>query len=234
MITEDNIIDAVTVALGNPSVSELSLASKQDALRRGLNHYSQYKPLRRLGVFSTIADQQQYDIASSYAYLVEVNEVYYGATGQDLTGFYGNVYDRLIQISELQGMDTISHEALRVIDKQNVSVIEASMRYDTEMLDDVTVALIPTPEDVRDVYFVYSLIKTVADLREIEYQDVVDFTFIVAGMDLANKRHKILQVNEPGTGFVMFHSGKFLNDQVKDARMRLQNSLGVNSLVLHG
>ncbi len=232
--TEDDIIDAVTFAMGSPSISEYPDAPKRDALRRALAHYSQYKPLRRMGSFSTIADQQQYDIASSYAYLVEVTEVYYGATGQDLTGFYGNVYDRLIQISEYQDMDTIANEALRVIDKQNISVVEASVEYDSKMVDDNTVALIPTPEDIRTVYFEYTIIKTVADLKENEYQDIVDFTFLVAAMDLANKRHKILQVNEPGTGFVMFQGGKFLWEQAEVVRARLIAKLGVNSLVIHG
>jgi hypothetical protein len=232
--TEDDIITAVTYAIGNPSLSEYPDAPKRDALRRGLVSYSKYKPLRRIGSFTTVANQQQYDIASSYAYLVGVGEVFYGATGQDLTGFYGNVYDRLVQISELQEYDTISNEALRVIDKQSMGVIEASTRYETHMIDDATVALIPTPEDVRTIYFEYSLIKTVADLKENEYQDIVDFTFLSAASELASRRNKILQINEPGTGFVMFHSGKFLSDQVEVTRKRLMNSLGVNTLVLHG
>lgn len=232
--TEDNIIDAVTFAMGSPSISEYPDAPKRDALRRALVHYSQYKPLKRIGSFSTIADQQQYDIASSYAYLVEVAEVFYGATGEDLAGFYGNIYDRLVQISEYQNMDTISNEALRVIDKQNISVVHDSVEYDFKMVDEVTVALIPTPEDIRTVYFEYTLIKTVADLKENEYQDIVDFTFLVAAMDLANKRHKILQLNDPSSGFLMFQGGKFLWEQVEVVRARLIARLGVNSLVIHG
>jgi len=233
-MTENEIISAITYAMGSPSISEYPDAPKRDALRRALVHYSQYKPLKKMGSFETIADQQQYDIASSYSYLVGVTEVYYGSTQQDLTGFYGNVYDRLIQISEYQDMDTISNESLRVIDKQNLGVIEKSTEYDFHMLDDVIVALIPTPEDVRTVYFEYSIIKTVADLKENEYQDIVDFTFLIAAMDLANKRHKILQVNESGSGYVMFQGGRFLEMQVEKVRERLTNSLGVNSLVLHG
>jgi len=232
--TEENIINAVTKAMGNPSLTEASYADKQDDLRRALAHYSMYKPLRRIGVFQTVANQQQYDIASSYTYLVAVNEVFYGAIGQDLTGFYGNVYDRLVNISELRGLDTIKNESLRVIDKQSIGVIEASNRYETDMVDDVTVALIPTPEDVRDVYFTYSIIKTVADLRESEYQDIVDFTFVISASNLAAKRQKILQINEPVTGFVMYHSGLFLKSQVTETRERLEKKLGVNSLVIHG
>lgn len=232
--TEEDILNAVTFAIGSPSESEYPNAAKQDALRRALTHYSQYRPLKRIGVFSTVADQQQYDIASSYTYLVGVKEVYYGSTEGDLSGFYGNVYDRLVNISSLQDMDVLSHEALRVIDKQTVGVIEASHRYETHMVDEVTVALIPTPEDVRDVYFEYSTIKAVSDLKEREYQDIVDFTFVIAAMDLANKRHKILQVNEPGTGFVMFQGGKFLAEQVERTRERLMKNLGINSLVIHG
>ena len=232
--TEDNIVDAVTYALGSPSLSEYPDVAKQDALRRGLIHYSQYKPLRKIGKFATVANQQQYDIAGSYAYLVGVNEVFYGAIGQDFTGFYGNVYDGLVNISELQGLDTISNESLRVIDNQAIGVIEASTRYETEMIDDVTVALIPTPEDVRDIYFTYSIIKTVGDLKEREYQDVVDFTFLIAAMDLANKRHKILQLNDPSAGFLMFQGGKFLELQAEKTRERLMKRLGVNSLVIHG
>ena len=232
--TEDDIINGLTFALGQANVAEYSDAAKRDALRRGLIQYSKYKPLRRIGVFSTVANQQQYDIASSYSYLIDVTEVYYGATGEDITGFYGNVYDRLISISETRGLDVISNESLRVIDDQNVSAIQESHRYSHKMIDDVNVALIPTPEDVRDVYFEYTLIKEVSDLRESEYQDIIDFSFVIAGMDLANKRHKILQINEPATGFVMWHGGKFLKEQVKEARERLHNSLGVSSLALHG
>lgn len=232
--TEDDIISAVTIALGNPSTAEYSNAAKLDALRRARGHYSRYKPIRNIGSFSTIADQQQYDIASSYAYLISVTEVHYGATGQDLTGFYGNVYDRLTPLPESGDLDTISNESLRVINDQNASVIQESNRYEHKMIDDVTVALIPTPEDVRDVYFEYTTIKAVADMRESEYQDIVDFTFLTSAMDLANKRHKILQVNEPGTGFVMWQGGKFLAEQVREVRTRLMNSLGVSSLVLHG
>ena len=175
--TETDIISAVTYAIGNPSVSEYPDEAKQDVLRRALAHYSQYKPLKKTGKFTTQSGVQQYDIASSYAYLVGVTQVFYGSNQQDLTGFYGNVYDRLVQVSELQDMDTISNESLRVIDDRNMSVIEASQRYDYEMLDDTTVSLIPTPQDARDVYFTYTLIKTVADLKEREYQDIVDFTF---------------------------------------------------------
>ena len=232
--TEEDVIGAVTIALGNPTVTEYADASKRDALRRALAHYSTYRPLRRIGVFTTVADQQQYDIASSYAYLVGVTDVFYGATGQDLTGYFGNVYDNLVSVSNARGLDTISNESLRVIDDQNTSVMQASNRYEHEMLDDVTVALIPTPEDVRNVYFEYTIIKTVSDLKEREYQDIVDFTFIISGMDLANKRHKILQLNDPSAGFIMFHSGSFLSEQVERARNRLQERLGVSSLALHG
>jgi hypothetical protein len=232
--TEDNIISAVSFALGNPSESEYPESARRDALRRALVQYSQYKPLRKLGVFTTQSDVQQYDIASSYAYLISVNEVFYGATEQSFAGFYGVEYDPLAQVLGLQDMDLVSHEALRVIREQSISVIEGSQRYETEMLDDTTVALIPTPEDVRDVYFSYTLIKTVNDLKEREYQDIVDFTFLIAAIDLANKRHKILQVNEPGTGFVMFQGGKLLELQVDKTRERLTKRLGIGSLVTHG
>ena len=233
--TEDDIISAVTFAIGNPSESEYPTTAKQDGLRRALSHYSQYKPLRRIGKFTTQADVQQYDIASSYTYLVGVTDIFYGpAGGQDLTGAYGDLYDNLLNLSGSQGPDMITNEALRVIEDQSIGVIEASRRFGHHMIDDNIVALIPTPTDIRDVYFEYTIIKTVADLKELEYQDIVDFSIIVSASDLSARRNKILQINEPGTGFVMFHSGKFLQDVVKETRVRLMKSLGVSSLALHG
>ena len=230
-ILESDIINALTVKLGNPSESEYSEISKLSSIRRALVHYSEYKPLKKIGKFTSVVGVQQYDIGSSYAYLVGISEVFYGANVQNPAGFYNNIYDKLV--NSVSDFD-INNESIRVINDQVRSVIEKSTRYDYEMIDDNVVALIPTPEEVLDVYFSYDIIKTVDDLRESEFEDIVDFSFIISATDLANKRHKILQVNEPGTGFVMFQGGRFLEEQVEKTRIRLMKRLGVSSLAIHG
>lgn len=232
-LTETEIIDAVTNAIGNPSTDEYSLAAKQDALRRALTEYSKYKPIRRIGVFQTVADQQQYDIGSSYSYLVGITNVFYGSNSEDLTGYYGNTGIWFDQLA-LGNLDTLNNESLRVIDNQAISVAQDALRFDYEMLDDNIVALMPTPEDARNVYFMYTLIKAVDDLRESEYQDIVDFTVIISAQDLGAIRNKILQYNDPQTGFVMFQSGNFLKEVAKAANERVTKSLGVGTLAIHG
>jgi len=233
--TESDVLNAVSVAMGSPSEIEYSKMNKQDALRRGLIQYSQFRPLKKIGQFETVKDQQDYDIGSSYSYLIGITGVFYGLNDSiDLSSLYGNVYDNFVNTAELRGINTLDQEALRYIDSQMISVIQASQRYDYHKTDDNTIALIPVPIDVRTIFFTYSTIRSLSDLRENDYQDIVDFTFLVSASALANNRNKVLQQNTPDLGFIMFRSGKFLDEQVGQVRKRLMNKFGVNSFIAHG
>jgi len=234
--TESDVLNAVFKALGSPSETEYSTADREDALRRGLIQYSQFRPLRKIGSFETEANQQIYDLGSSYAYLIGITDVFYGPSdGLDLTYQYNTIYNQYLDTAALSGINTLKHEALRVTDEQALSLIQASQRYDHEKLDDNNVALIPTPTGTVTIYFTYSIIRTLADLRENDYQDIVDFTFMVAGSGLLSERSKRpLQMNVPDLGFIMFASNKSIEKQLMDTNERLKNKFGVTAFVTHG
>jgi len=235
-ITESEVLNAVSVALGSPSESEYSTAAKQDALRRGLIQYSQFRPKRMFGNFQTVIDQQQYDIGSSYSYLIGITDVFYAPDDSISYTQYGSaVYDNIVPLTNSRNINTIEQEALRVIDNQITSVLQSGQRYDHHKVNDNTIALMPTPTIVKTVYFSYSLIKDISDLRESEYQDIIDFTFVVSGSDLSNIRsNRPLQMNTPDLGFIMFQSQKQLTSQITEVRDRLMKKFGVNSFVIHG
>lgn len=234
--TESDVLNAVSKALGSPPESEYSAADKQDALRRGLIQYSQYRPLRKIGSFETEVNIQIYDIGSSYSYLIGINDVFYGPSDSlDLQYSYTALQSEYINTAALGGLNTINHEALRVLDERVLSLLQASKRYDFEKLDDNNVALIPTPTGVQTIFFTYSTIRTLDDLRENDYQDIVDFTFMVAGSNLLSERDKKpLQMNVPDLGFIMFKSNKNIEKQLEETGKKLKNRFGTTSFVTHG
>lgn len=234
--TESDVLNAVSKALGSPPESEYSIADKQDALRRGLIQYSQFRPLRKIGSFITEADKQIYDIGSSYSYLIGITDVFYG-TGDmpDLDRSFNTLQAEYVNSVALGDVNTLRHEALRVTDEQALSLIQAAQRYDYEKIDDNNVALIPTPTKVVEIFFMYSLIRTLDDLRENDYQDIVDFTFMIAGSSLLSERSKRpLQMNVPDLGFIMFQSSKNIEKQLEETGKKLKNRFGVTFFVTHG
>jgi hypothetical protein len=234
--TESDVLNAVSKALGSPPESEYSTADKQDALRRGLIQYSQFRPLRKIGSFETEANTQIYDIGSSYSYLIGITDVFYGPSDSpDLEYMYNAVQSDYINTAASGNLNTINHEALRVMDERALSLLQSSKRYDFEPLDDNNVALIPTPTSVQTIFFTYTIIRTLDDLRENDYQDIVDFTFMIAGSSLLSERSKRpLQMNVPDIGFIMFQSNKNIEKQLEETSKRLTGKFGVTSFVTHG
>lgn len=234
--TESDVLNAVTLALGYLSETEFSTTNKQDALRRGLIQYSQFRPLRKIGSFTTEADVQQYDIGSSYSYLIGITGVFYGSGEMtDLNYLYNSVYSVYANTSAMRGIETLDHEALRVLDDRVISLIQSSQRYDYHKIDDNVVALIPIPTTIREIFFTYSIIRTFNDLRENDYQDIIDFTFLAAASSvLAARSKRPLQMNVPDLGFIMFQSSKFIAEQIAEVNKKLTNKFAVTSFITHG
>lgn len=231
-ITEEAVIEALTNALGSPSEAEYGLVKKQSAIRRALIEYSEYCPLKKVGSFTTVIGQQRYDIGASYSYLLHVNNVFYGSESMDFTEFFGDSYGR-VSTNRVDGLNRVESEALRMLDHNAQAVLQAQSRAAVNIEDD-TVDLIPPPTGVKEIFFDYTLIKSLSDLKEREFQNIVDFSFLISMNDIANKRHKIAQVNEPGTGYVQFFGGRLFSDKVETVRARLHRKLGVSSIVKHG
>lgn len=235
MLIESDVLNAVVMALGNPSLIEFPQADREDALRRGLIQYSQFRPLRKLGSFDTVVDQQVYDLGSSYSYLIGITNVFYGPGDfANMDSFYAGFYNSYINTSNFSSVSTLDQQALRVIDNRMLAVIQASQRYDFHRVDDDNIALIPTPEDVKTIFFTYSDIRTLSDLRERDYQDTVDFMYIAAASIMAEIRSKILQMNTPDIGFIMFRSGEHINKIAAEKNKALAQKFGVNSFITHG
>jgi hypothetical protein len=232
--TESDVINAAFKALGSISETEYSTSDRQDALRRALLEFSQYRPLRKIGSFNTEIDRQVYDLGSSYSYLLSITDVYYGpGDSPDLSLYYNTLTDEYL--NAFAGINTLNHEALRVIDNRTLSLVQSGQRWNFKRVDDNNVALIPTPTKVQTIYFTYSLIKTFNDLREQDYQDIVNFVIMIAGSGIISDRNKRpLQMNTPDIGFIMFHSTKSIEKILESTGKTLKNKFGVSSFITHG
>lgn len=232
--SQEDILNAVTYALGSPSEAEYSEEKKLSALKRAFIEFSKYKPKKNLGKFTTVIGQQEYDVGTSYAYMIGITDVYYNSSASITDDL--DIFEQVITETITNNMDLglLNSEVLQTINKRNIATLQEASRLDFEIINTGTIALIPCPEDENEVFFSYSTIKTINELDEGDFQDIVDFAFLISAMDLAMKRHKIQQLSDPGSGYIMFTGGKFLQDQAEKVRIRLQNRLGVSTLITHG
>lgn len=233
-MTESEILDAVRIDMGVPSVTEWPDSNLQINLKAALIEYSKYKPLRKIGVFTTEANVQEYDIASSYSYFTGFEEIYYSSSAFSVSAdqtFYSSLAG---VISNNNGLNTIDNESLRIIEQRQVQYIQSVGDYTWESLERGKVHLIPTPSSTGNVYFMYKERKQVSTLAEEEFKDIVDFTCVEALRGLGLKRHKVLQVNDPATGFVMFFGGRDFLKEAKEKEEKLVKKFGVGTIMRHG
>jgi hypothetical protein len=240
-MTQQSILDAVRNAIGSPATTEYPDTKTIDCLTRSLEVYSLYRPISNISYITTVANTQAYDfsdvsIFSDYneASFLRIKEMFY--RGVSSSSIIDSAFDADIILDNTlnYGINIFIQESLKILEEKELYNIANYNKYDYKIFNDTTVYLIPKPTSIQNVYFIYESKRTVANLKASEYKDIVDLTFVEAARDLGNKRHKLLQASDPGSGFVMFFGGKHLLEQAEATDKIVRTRLGKNSIFLHG
>ena len=239
-MTTQAIVDAVRNAIGSPATSEYPDTKIEDCVTRGLIEYSNYVPLKYIDYFTTVVGTQSYELSDiaifagyDVATFLDIEEIFYkGISASSLIDAAFDI-DILLDNTLNFGINTFIQPSLQILENKEISNIQNYTIYETEIFNDTTVYLIPKPTSIQRVYFIYRAKRLVANLKDKEYQDIIDFVFVQAARDLGNKREKLLQASDPGSGYVMFFGGKHLIKEADIIEKKLKNKFGVKNILRH-
>lgn len=171
--TMDDLKSKLRRQLGSPSTDEYSEPQIGEDLTSAINEYSKYKPDQVFDTITTVAKQPTYDL-STKARIKDVIEVFYSV---NIEWEFDKYWPLSIDIGRLAGISLFENPSIwtqyvmRL--KQYKMVFECT--YDYNPISQI-LTLIPNPDWVKIVPFIYTRLHTAATIPE----DDIDTMFLWA------------------------------------------------------